>query len=517
MRTIYALATALLLVLGVSSCTKNFERYNQDPYGATPEEMTRIPTGATELNNLIRWVVPNQENGYQMSFSLMAGYISGYSGGTAHGGDFPSYTPRADWVAYPMDDTFSNHLYNHFRPLAARSGSDYNYPYYALGQVLRIAITHWVSDMYGPVPFSKVTGISLQVPYDTQQELYMNMLKELKLASQALDQVPLGYDAYKEYDNVYQGNMRHWARYARSLMLRMAVRISGVAPTQAQEYAEWAIANGVIEENSQNAINPSSDNPLFKIEQTWKEARAGADIVGYLMAYADPRLPKMIRQGTQGYVGFRSTTITMGDAERASYAVTNIDQNSPMPWLTASEVVFLKAEAALLGWNVGGQSAKELYEQGIRLSFEQWGAEGVDQYLQVTDTRGGYNNPIHPEYSLPTFKSNVTVNWDSAAGNVEQQKAMIATQKWIALFPYNTVEAWAEWRRTGYPNLLPAVSNLSGGAVEDIHQVNGRDCGGLRRLTFPQQEKEQNAAGVAIGIADLGGPDALSTDLWWAK
>lgn len=130
---------------------------------------------------------------------------------------------------------------------------------------------------------------------------------------------------------------------------------------------------------------------------------------------------------------------------------------------------FLKPKPHYWEWNVGGQSAKELYEQGIRLSFEQWGAEGVDQYLQVTDTRGGYSNPIHPEYSLPTFKSNVTVNWDSAAGNVEQQKAMIATQKWIALFPYNTVEACVEWRRTGYPNLLPAVSNLSGGAKWKIY------------------------------------------------
>ena len=126
-------------------------------------------------------------------------------------------------------------------------------------------------------------------------------------------------------------------------------------------------------------------------------------------------------------------------------------------------------------------------------------------------------DPIQPDHSNPDFKSDVTVAWDSANGDVEAEKAMIATQKWIALFPYNTIEAWAEWRRTGYPNLLPALVNKSGGAVEDIHRVNGRDRGGMRRLTFPQSEYENNKEGLQSGLQDLGGEDSYATDLWWAK
>ena len=71
------------------------------------------------------------------------------------------------------------------------------------------------------------------------------------------------------------------------------------------------------------------------------------------------------------------------------------------------------------------------------------------------------------------------------------------------------LEAWAEYRRTGYPELYPCIDNLS-------------DCGvssqrGMRRLSFPYTEAQNNKANYDLGVAELGGADNEATDLKWAK
>ena len=84
----------------------------------------------------------------------------------------------------------------------------------------------------------------------------------------------------------------------------------------------------------------------------------------------------------------------------------------------------------------------------------------------------------------------------------------VITQKWIANYPLG-LEAWAEYRRTGYPELYPCIDNLS-------------DCGvssqrGMRRLSFPYTEAQNNKANYDLGVAELGGADNEATDLKWAK
>ena len=345
------------------------------------------------------------------------------------------------------------------------------------------------------------------------------MLKDLKKASETLMGPAGSTPKYADYDIIYGGNLRNWATYARSLALRMSIRISGVAPELAKQYAEWAVANGVIESNALNAQIPTTDNPLEKTNG-WNDSRVGADIVEYLLAFNDPRTDAYFTKVRDGKpFGLRSPSSSIKDDATiiSKYSSPSITSSSPIYLLTAAEVAFLKAEGKLLGWNVSDKSAKELYEEGIRLSCEQWGVELPEEYLQNTNKRGGFVDKVLPETSLPDFSSDITVNWDDANGDVEKQKAKIITQKWIALFPYNTVEAWSEWRRTGYPNLLPAVVNSSSGEVQQITQVNGRDTGGMQRLKFVSSERTQNAKNVAAAIQDIGGKDSYGAPLWWAK
>ena len=85
----------------------------------------------------------------------------------------------------------------------------------------------------------------------------------------------------------------------------------------------------------------------------------------------------------------------------------------------------------------------------------------------------------------------------------------IITQKWIANFPLG-LEAWAEYRRTGYPLLMPVTKNNSGGVVSSTR--------GARRLPYPQRERTDNTENYNSAVRSLlGGQDNMATDLWWAK
>ena len=102
--------------------------------------------------------------------------------------------------------------------------------------------------------------------------------------------------------------------------------------------------------------------------------------------------------------------------------------------------------------------------------------------------------------------SKITIPWESGAGNWESNLERIITQKYIAIFPLGN-EAWAEYRRTGYPRLFPTVNNKSGGTVTSEH--------GARRLNYPTEEYTENPVHVAEAVEMLGGPDTPGTRLWW--
>lgn len=512
--------TLSLCALALGSCTKHFEDINKNPYGVDEKILKTVPVGSTEIQDQNVWLALNQENGWQMTMDLV-GVLSGFNAPTGFIDDYSAYSPRDGWNDYPYKDTYE-HLYPSYNAIKAQTNGDYNDPIFAMSHISRVAITQRLTDMYGPLPYSKVDGVSTTVAYDSQRDLYLMMLDELKKASEALDAVPPAYSKYSEYDVLFGGRAQSWAKYARSLMLRMAVRMAKQEPALAKEYAEYAVSRGVIETNADNAKMPSSDNPMYKVSATWLDSRVSADIVEYMKAFKDPRTSAFFTNvGTRGAkpFGHRSGVAVniKSNGMHANYSVPNISQNSSITMLNAAEVKFLKAEGALNGWSMGG-TPEELYKEGIKASFEEWNVAFDDSYLQQTGKRSAFVDALLPEANAPTFKSDITVQWGEANGNKEKQLSKIITQKWIAMFPYNTMEAWTEWRRTGYPNLLPSLNNKSAGRVQDISQDDqGRDRGGMRRLRFASSDVRNNSQNVKQAIGFLGGSDTHGTDLWWAK
>ena len=96
-----------------------------------------------------------------------------------------------------------------------------------------------------------------------------------------------------------------------------------------------------------------------------------------------------------------------------------------------------------------------------------------------TATPDGHSND--PRGSKYNYQRNtkVKIQWD-ADGN-DQNLERIITQKWIAMYPMG-LEAWAEYRRTGFPELAPSIDNLNS-------QVITNTMRGMRRLHYPGHRK----------------------------
>jgi hypothetical protein len=333
-----------------------------------------------------------------------------------------------------------------------------------------------------------------------------------------------------EFDIVYNGDFSKWVKFANSLKLRMAVRIALVDTDYAIGVINSAIAGGAIESNQDNAFLPTIDNPYRKAAFDWSDLAVNATLTAYMNGWADPRRPVyMTTTADNTYRGVRMgiNNINKGTYGGALYSKPNFSSNSPLLVFCAAETHFLKAEAALRGWIGGGAStAQAFYEQGIQASMEQHGV-ALGNYLTMTTNPASYTDPTtNATFNVASAANggNVTVAWNSATTDARRLEAII-TQKWLANYPLG-FETWCDFRRTGYPRIMPAVNNLSsassGGTVSNPAGINPTTNAGairlVRRLPYPVSEYNGNPANVQHAVDNLlGGPDELSTNLWWAR
>jgi hypothetical protein len=151
---------------------------------------------------------------------------------------------------------------------------------------------------------------------------------------------------------------------------------------------------------------------------------------------------------------------------------------------------------------MGGGTAKEYYEAGINASMRQWGivdAGAIAAYTASTSVPVALTDAVNS----PAM-TDIPVLWSSDATKHLEQ---IHTQKWLALWP-DGLEAWAEYRRTGFPKLYPRINSESLVVAKD---------GVVRRTPFTIGELQTNPKGVATGVTKLGGADNEATRLWWNK
>lgn len=509
--------TLLIVVVGLAGCTNFFEEKNRNPNQVTDEQLDvmnyRVGTKVRALQGL---VVPTEEHMYQFIESLYGGPFGGYIGSTVDTWltKFETFNPSADWRKWP----FANVITETYTPYKGIIKGTDDEVAHAFAKVLRVAIMQRVTDAYGPIPYSKLeNNESIYVEYDSQEQVYTRMFEEIDEAIEIFRANAANDPAgFKRYDAVYYGDISKWYKYANSLKLRMAMRLTEVKPDLARTKAAEAIAAGLIESNADNAAMHAAENRTTLVYNDWKDHRVGADILCYMNGYKDPRLSKMFLPNDKGnYVGIRiGVDISSKALAVVRYSNLFVESTTPYMWLNAAEAAFLRAEYELR-WG-SDVEARNQYEQGIKLSFAQWGASGADGYIADQDKRkpATYIDPLGA-YSATAPASTINVGWEEGtdAETTERNLERIITQKWIAIFPLGT-EAWAEHRRTGYPKLLPAIEDKSGGTV-DVAQ-------GARRLTYPVEEYQKNnpnlQAAIQILNAETTGSrqgDKMGARVWW--
>jgi hypothetical protein len=523
-------ASAMLLA---SSCTKNFEDLNTNQHEATEDQMAadNLKTGAF-FSQMLRNVVlfrdgSNLSSDYQVAQGLTSDLYSGYIAptGTWFGGVHNgSYYFIQGWIEKTFTSGFASIMpaWQAITRVADEQGLP---EVSALATVVKVQGMHRVADAYGPLPYLNYGSGSLQNNYNSLQEIYGRFFEELDEAIDVLTLYAQGNPSstlLKNYDFIYEGNVANWVRFANTLRLRLAMRVVNADAALARTEAEKSIANpfGVISSANERAALRHTSNleyfhPLYEIAYTFNagEARMSASMDAYLNGFEDPRRDAYFTRADDGnFHGVRQGIVTSNWTPYSGAAISNLNINqstTQIVWITAAESYFLRAEGALRGWNMGG-SAEELYNQGITQSFLENGlqasmatayaSDDMKTPIAFIDNSGQSGN----DHSAP---SDITVAWN-AADAFDRNLERIITQKWIAMYP-DGPEGWAEFRRTGYPHLLPVVTNNSNGTINTVLQI--------RRIPFPQSEYNNNRAGVQTGIGHLGGPDGGGTALWWDK
>ena len=526
MKTIFKksrlLLTGALGLLLISSCTKDFKGMNTDPSKVTATQ------AAGDFQYIGGFFPDMQENifstidyVYQLQQNLNADVYSGYmmSADPFGGPNNTNYFMKDNWNTQTFDSG-NNSIMNDWNQIRKKARPQDQH-FVAMALILKVEGMHRVTDVYGPIPYSKYGTANFNIPYDSQQAVYTQFFKELDTAENVLTayiKANPGATPFKPFDFEYGGDYKQWLKFANTLRLRLAMRISYVDKVTAQAQAEKAVAdpNGLLSTVADDALlnmvnGLAYQNPLWNITNAYGDISMGAAAESILSGYKDPRTPvyylpsKAVAGVEKGIrIGCDNNTFNY-----AGYSLLNNASTTPLNIMFASESFFLRAEGALRGWNMGGGTAQSFYEAGITLSFQERGLTIPAGYLtNTTATAAPYFDTLNPANNIAAgspYLNNITIAWN-AGDTFEHNLQRIITQKWIAIFP-DGEEAWAEQRRTGYPILFPTVVNNSGGSIPTIP--------GIRRLPFPQDEIQTNPVGVAQGVTELGGPDKGGTKLWW--
>lgn len=480
--------TALAGILTATSCTKEFDEMNTSPNAPTAigpqyllptgietaidrywghrDRFERINIDAAELyvQHLTRNIYSNEGDDYTVSPALLAN----------------------NWKGFYNDSQLN---FQRIINLTGAGSATPNANYEGVALVMRSWVFSLLTDMYGAIPYSDAIKGTAAEPnytpkYDGMDVIYAGLLNDLKTANEKLT---VGGPVVAG-DILYSGNILKWKKFANSLRLRLANRQAAKKSAESRAIMAEILGDAtkfpIFTSNDDNAslkcttVLPSNNewNQIL-IQGGRTDWNISSTLADKMNALGDTRIKVFANPNKDGkYQGHPNG---LPDAIATSYLATSstigsafTKADAPEVIMTFSELNFILAEAALDG-DITIGDAKTYFEKGITASFEQYG-------LTVPTT----------------FLANV--------GAVTREKVL--EQKWVSLFAQG-IEAWAEWRRTGFP-VFPAP---------DPRAVLKNDGVLPTRFNYPSSEYSLNAVSVKAGEALNGGTNDMKTKLWWAE
>jgi hypothetical protein len=487
--TIFVLAAAVLVpAFFLTACTDNFTDINTNP-----NEPTAVTEGPLFTRSLRKAMLDDFT--WQVGEHLHPNMFVQHFANSTPGFNTDRYEVNDAWLSRYWDIAYTGFGKDVQQVIDQAEGDPEKVNKLAQARIWKVFVVHRITDFFGDVPYSEAfTGNSTPV-YDAQEDIYRDLFSELDAAVQQFD--ASAQDRFGAADVLYQDDLEAWKRFANSLRLRLAMRVANVAPNLAAEQAQEAVSadGGLISSNQQAAtLDPDGTtrterNPLATV-MSFQDSRVSQTLEQTLRSLDDPRLKVYVdtalgasfseRRGFPN--GLSASQIQERDVGRFSIAGKVFQEPSnPISVMSHAEVRFLQAEAAVRGFISGDAGVQ--YEQGIRAVMNRYGvaSDSVDIYLAQDE-----------------------VAWDPADPQDEKIRKIIL-QKWIALFGRSGFEAWAEYRRTGYPDL------------QDIGDPDGGSTDGVvpRRVPYPEQEDAVNTENHEAAVARLDQGDTYLSRPWW--
>lgn len=402
-------------------------------------------------------------------------------------------------------EMFSGPL-NDLKFVKRKSEASGNWTNYLIAQVMEAYAYQVVADLYDGAPI--LEGLNgdrndFTPHWNTGPEVYEELIARIDNALSKNFALNTNVNP-RANDLLFGGDVAKWTRFANTLKLKILIRYSAVDPAKAQSSISALVNSGAVflqEDASIASYYDQQDrsNPLYEADRrnlnTQSNLKASLTLVNYLEVNSDPRINKFFNAPVEGGTavkGMRQGTSSIPSTQLNSLTISGakVAQTDPVYFISLPEAYFLRAEAAARGFS--NENAKALYDLGVLAAFDRYDLDG-SAFIQP----GG-------AYAYP-------------GGSTEQNVEAIIEQKWIAHVGGNSIEAWFDMLRTGYPSFstsapgLPGYNPLAPGAPIFSFPVDAVTFDGQfpRRLLIPEDEVLNNPNAPAQPANGILSP------VWW--
>ena len=515
----------VLALLALASCTAKFDEMNKPTTGLTMDSAQPMYIFGRTLYN-------GSSNDHQRNFNLNDDMYAHYFADGLGWTDYWRY--NAGWGDIYWRDFYTDRLQEYWLIDEICGDAEHYKCIKAANDIWNIVLWLRVIDRHGDAPYfdaegNYAAGKGTTLPYSHVEDIYADLIKRLKADVAALGNTNGQWD-FGSYDFLFNNDWNQWKKFGNTLIMRLSMRFANVWDNFKQDFVT---ASSACFDSPSDYARISCDTGVWgdyydRTFNDWSNTFTNCDFMdmmngvnkGYATGVVDPRRAFFFLPGTAealvgsnwdgypfDYTADNKAGIIKDHGTNKSYARLNMyepdgffhysgkgSENLSWCYSSYSEALFLKAEAVLRGW-IGGD-AEALWKAAIKASMDEIG---------VFVTRSGGSKTISAAEqnayiaALPAFGS-----------SKEQQLRSIMIQKWIALYP-NSAEAWAEQRRTGYPDYFsgvltyPAVSASSGVSVGNI----------IQRIPYPQNEYNTNEPNIPADHKDYNAKN-MEKGIFWS-
>ena len=526
LQTIKIIAVALI-IMSFASCAKDLLKTNTDP--------NAVSVDAFDPNNILTAVqlyyTGSTDNAIEVEETeiMGAGCMIQHFASTSGYFFGDKYLLSLGGFGTFFDHAYPSTIKNVVDLVTTTTGKPQYANLHQIARIMKVLSFEKITDVYGDVPYfnaGQAYHESIYFPaYDKQQDIYTDMIKEVSEAVDSLDEngdLPIGDMFYSQGGG---DQIAQWKRFGNTLLLRLGMRLTKVDPATAQAIAT-KVQGLTMQSDADNAIvqhgtnDPLTINRIYRgigedggVQLSWQMSKPFID---FMDSTSDPRLPiisfvwdTLYSPGNDDPYnpngssdpadqvglpnGYDAGNTVHGILTYQGYLGNLLYYSRPSPIVfnpTAPTLVLTYAESELLladaaaRWGIGGAAEAEThYNNGVRSAMTMLSAYGPAGVIDAGD-----------------IDDYITANAYDPAHGLE----MINTQYWAATF-LDEYEAWANYRRTGFPNLTPVASfpgSQSPGAIP-------------RRMQYSTSDKQVNPVNYNLAVANLPGGDKITSRMWW--